>query len=451
MYKPPENSNRVKAITSQFENNVNETKIQTKPPLRKSRTLQDFKITKRENQEEKIPPRHIETKNSQQALSRQLSDPTKRNIKRSPAFRLDKTTESCTRIVQNKTLYLEKIVKANNNRDETVKSQPKLEETTVSELCKKFNVNSTTNKPDNVPFLYSEPLPKSQRNKQFHNASTLKISDYCKNVSNVNNADNNVPNYGSLNVKKNLDNITDTLKNALKKPLPPGPAPKKPPRTFLHTPNKSHDDHQPTLRADFTKKLSLELQKSPLENKKLKSDPKYMLDKLETVLKSRGVLLRRQVKSGNTTSEDDSDSEKQKLINSRELPTLPYSPAETSPKFNFNCLPSLSCSGSSYATVKESNSSFFVTCKKEEPVYAEPFEYQPDLDERQSDDNSSAIESPTGESAGRRTIRRSVHYASSPVPDVKADEVANNVSENKVQDQVQSNIISTTHVCSSLN
>ncbi|KAB0794941.1 hypothetical protein PPYR_11780 [Photinus pyralis] len=432
MYKPPENSNRVKAITSKFENNVNETKIQTKPPLRKSRTLQDFKVTKRENQGEKITLRHIETKNSQQTLSRQLSDPTKRNIKRSPAFRLDKTPDSSNRIVQNKTLYLEKIVKANNNRDDTAKTQPKLEETTVSELRKKFNVTSPTNKPDNLPFLYSEPVPKSQRNKQFHNASTLKISDHCKNG---NNTENKVPNYGSLNVKKNIDNLTDTLKNALKKPLPPGPAPKKPPRTFLHTPTKSHDDHQPISRADFTKKLSLELQKPPLENKKLKGDPKYMLDKLETALKSRGVLLRRQVKS-DYTSEDDSDSEKQKLINSRELPTLPYTPAETSPKFNFNCLPSLSCSGSNYATVKESNSSFFVTCKKEEPVYAEPFEYQPDLDERQSDDNSSAIESPTGESAGRRTIRRSVHYASSPVPDLKADEGVNNVSDNKVQDQI---------------
>ncbi|KAK5644878.1 hypothetical protein RI129_006178 [Pyrocoelia pectoralis] len=427
MYKPPENSNRVKAIKSKFENNSNENKVQTKPPLRKSRTLQDFKVTKTDNQQEKISQKQIETKNSN-TLSRQLSDPTKRNIKRSPAFRLDKSSESCTRIVQNKTRYLEKVVKANNNRDEIVKtSQPKSEENTFFELRKKFNASPIppiTNKQDNITFLYSEPVPKLQRNKpkDLHNASTLKISDYCKNDSKIivndNSLSRNDTNYGSLNIKKNLDNLTDSLKNALKKPLPPGPAPKKPPRTFLHTPKKSTDDTQPLhLSTDFTKKLNLELQKNAPEGKKTKSDPKYMLDKLETALKSKGVLLRRQLKGG-TTSDDDSDNEKQKLLNLRELPTVPshqspYTPSETSPKFNFNCLPSLSCGSSSYATVKESNSSFFVTCKKEEPVYAEPFEYHLDLDEKHSDDNNSAIESPTGGSAGRRTVRRSVHYAQS--------------------------------------
>lgn len=60
--------------------------------------------------------------------------------------------------------------------------------------------------------------------------------------------------------------LTDTLKKALKQPLPAGPPPKKPPRTFLFTPS------QPDL-------IKIEKRK----------DTKQMLEKLEQVLQEREI------------------------------------------------------------------------------------------------------------------------------------------------------------------
>ncbi|KAF5308702.1 hypothetical protein FQR65_LT06063 [Abscondita terminalis] len=443
MYKPPENSNRVKIIKSKFENNANDVKPIAKPLLRKSKTLQDFSVTSSSIRQEKLQANQknkIENKNNPQTLSRQLSDPTKRNIKRTPAFRLDKSSDTNAGFVQNKTRYLEKFSK-NTHLQEDIKEGAIIDNNNFSNILNKFNANTSVpvindNGKDtsNVKLLYSEPVPKSQRTNEkkaldedvlnVYNATTLKISEsHSKNIKT------------NVHAKKEIIDITltDTLKNALKKPLPKGPAPKKPPRTFLHSTN--NNIKLTHLTPDFTKKLNLELQKNvPSVTKKTKSDPKYMLDKLENVLRNKGVL-RKNLKTD--LSEDESDNDKFIV---RDLPTIPAfqstSSPEVSPKFNLSCLPSLSCSNSEYAAVKEPNSSFFVDCK-EEPVYAEPFEYQLDVEQRNCHGNNGAIENVAGESAsGRATIRRSVHYASSPVPDVKIDEGSNHVSDVKVQDQM---------------
>ncbi|KAF5273930.1 hypothetical protein FQA39_LY01045 [Lamprigera yunnana] len=422
MYKPPENSNRVKAIKIKFESNTTENTILPKPPLRKSRTLQDFSVPSKHIQE-KAQINKSDVKNTQQGLSRQLSDPTKRNIKRTPAFRLDRTSESSAGFMQNKTRYLEKIAKNNNHTHD----ENKTETNTFSNIRNKFNVKpsitikhkdkESRDPSPNLKFLYSEPIPKSQRNKSppldditdIHHIATLKISETktVKEIAEI------------ISLKKIEDeSLTDTLKVALRKPLPKGPAPKKPPRTFLHSPNNTelklvHSN----ITVDFAKKLNTDLQKnltSPRDSKKSRSDPKYMLDKLENALKGKGVL-RKSRKSD--LSEDESDNEKYKF-NFRDLPALPSSPSapSSSPdsphKFNLNCLPSLSCSNSQYTAVKEPNSSFFVTCTKEEPVYAEPFEYQLDVGQKNCHSNASAIENVVADSSNTKaSVRRSVHYA----------------------------------------
>ncbi|KAF5303869.1 hypothetical protein FQR65_LT18925 [Abscondita terminalis] len=249
MYKPPENSNRVKIIKSKFENNANDVKPIAKPLLRKSKTLQDFSVTSSSIRQEKLQANQknkIENKNNPQTLSRQLSDPTKRNIKRTPAFRLDKSSDTNAGFVQNKTRYLEKFSK-NTHLQEDIKEGAIIDNNNFSNILNKFNANTSVpvindNGKDtsNVKLLYSEPVPKSQRTNEkkaldedvlnVYNATTLKISEsHSKNIKT------------NVHTKKEIIDITltDTLKNALKKPLPKGPAPKKPPRTFLHSTNNN--------------------------------------------------------------------------------------------------------------------------------------------------------------------------------------------------------------------
>lgn len=522
MYRPPENANRVKAIKSKFENSAVDTKSFTKAPLRKSKTLQDFNIrsvhtdTPQNKVQKFISDCNTDidnrTQNTQTSLSRQLSDPAKRNIKRTPAFRLDRNVlsdktgdQKNARLLHNKSRYsklgkLDNVTQEANN--ENVNFKEYLSKTKIngigqtktinfSDIRNKFNgenQQNVSNKPTSInsngdknqdvthqnktddsnkteesvlKYLYSEPLPKSQRAKvdnknedvDVYNSSTLKLSESPKRVEHVSDDEShyssrnfirNTPAYGSLRAKKshedlpslsneNGNGLTDTLKNALKKPLPSGPAPKKPPRTFLHSPNKpdSNSEISPlNLDKDFTKKLNTELQKNIGGKKTNKGDPKYMLDKLETVLKSKGILSRKP--KPETTSEEDSDNEKNKLkfLNLRDLPNIPTTTSsqtlsnlfynttpETSPKFNFNCLTSLGCVTSTYEAVKEPNSSFFVTSKREEPVYAEPFEYQVDVERRVKTESNKdgAMDSNEGVSASMKTIRRSLHYAVSEI------------------------------------
>lgn len=245
--------------------------------------------------------------------------------------------------------------------------------------------------------------------------------------------------------------ITDTIKRALTKPLPAGPAPKKPPRTFLHSP-KEEVSPEPKensaweknishlhLGKVFKKKLNSSLKKNiDIQNEagssrsrtnskskddssgqsesnssnttpKSKSDPKYMLDKLENALRGNRIRLKRQAKTD--TSEEECEDEKSDSFRKKSLTNLytanPSSANANSQKFNLNCLTSsFDCTktNSVYEKIKEPNSCFFIGEKTEEPVYAIPFEFPIDV-------NKETEESlPEPEMDSGKSVRNSLYY-----------------------------------------
>lgn len=322
MYRPPENANRVQAIRSIFESKEVTAKLQGPPRLvSKSKTELDIRYSK-----------------CHQNLNRQLSDPSKRNIKRTPAFRLDKNAI----IEKNSSRYH---LKAKNDCDKA-----KHEDPTFSDTSSKSNRNQsdsekmTSTNVKNISFLYAQPIPKALRIAKCDTVSSECDENFCNNET--------------LKLKDDNVSLTDTLKSALKKPLPAGPAPKKPPRTFLHSPQTPKTSPKPP---------------SEISQKRGKGDPKYMLDKLENMLRTNQ---RRTKKSDSVTSGEDSDDNS---LTALFPPRNPLNTSNTLPsngRFNLNCLNALGCGVSDYERVKEPTSSFFVDCQKEEPVYAEPFQFK---------------------------------------------------------------------------
>lgn len=235
--------------------------------------------------------------------------------------------------------------------------------------------------------LYSEPIPKALRALQrnncedndflLHNKNTLKLEEKHTKIETAQNV--------ITILKDQQTNGSDTIKNALKRPLPPGPAPKKPPRTFQHSPqSQSKCDTLPVSKSDpniaslkldkeFTNRLNLSMEKKLQSPQKAKKDPKYMLEKLENALKNNKIKLRRQAKLDYNSEDEDINVKNvtKSLCNSPQLKRTNHTPNQM---FG-NCLPSLSCSKNTYARIKEPNSSFFVSSVNDEPVYAEPFQY----------------------------------------------------------------------------
>lgn len=439
MYKPPINTNRVKYMRSKFENNETENtdfKLINSITNRKPKTINNLQLDKKCNEEIKrnvVLKRDntsIDLKTNQTVLARQLSDPlNKCNIKRTPAFRLEKNPSTHK---AHKSNFLESKIKIfdqrlNQNCDNDANFNIKLNNSTVS--CDKANTaKSPEEKLDdiikqhdsneevcyaNIKYLYAEPIPKAFRHKNtitnndhdtiknnlddIHKTTTLKLQD----ISNENEKNNSITKQKSKLIKtKAIDlcefetfNLTETLKTALKRPLPTGPAPKKPPRTFLHSPkaDRSPENDMPlienlNLSESFTKELNKSLKKSLLTNgtktkTKSKNDPMYMLNKLENALKNNKIRLKRQAKFDNTSGEEsDSDvkSEQALLSNSNS------SSSTSNHIFNLNCLSALTCTNTKYERIKEPNSSFFLKCD-EEPVYAIPFENSIDLNESTTD------------------------------------------------------------------
>lgn len=456
MYKPPQNSNRVKSIRNRFENIDNKTKSPDRNITRNGyRNNLNNSPKKTEKLSENVEP------SGRHALQRQYSDPLKRNIKRTPAFRVDKNMEKNSDFQRNcfnrSALFENKVkqfsaVKSNcdnnsnianskksdlnkcNNKNKTeakfsknVNSKPILTLTKSKSshefqyIRSKFDRGFTNNvkdknisnfKDDNdsednfvsseclkgidLSLLYTEPVPKSLRTKNFnetilnnekpdgkinsaYTTSTLKLGEKIP-VSEV-----EVP-----ATRSRLDDLTDTLKIALKKPLPIGPAPKKPPRTFQHShsddgTNNTENIEKNTSFLHLAKEVEKKLIVKP-KNSPRKADPKYMLNKLENALRNNKLRMKREVKIDiSTTSGEDSDDSllfrsKTESKTNRTLPRLPSDMSDLGDNatFNLNCLNGLGCTNSNYEKIKEPNSSFFIGSADEEPVYAEPFHYRKD-------------------------------------------------------------------------
>ncbi|XP_066253310.1 DENN domain-containing protein 2A-like [Euwallacea similis] len=530
MYRPPQNCNRVKSIKNKFENieNQSQTPVTKAPPtknnLRVERNLplserarlNQLTTTPKENpKESKVKPLAAHP-----TLVKQLSDPQKCNIKRTPAFRVDKHSEILLdkqeQFKRNdplqRTLFETKVKQFNNvkSSDNKVERQCRDNEACSSKVPLSSDLNYTpeiifcdsssasiltynssflhshcaedmSNKsvgcsinktdlydlksfkkplliksksshdfhsirskfsssccermtenlpvsPRNVPtiekhkekpviygtdldesailkninlsLLYTEPIPKSLRNKQPSESSSSnaesplfkpKIKDiYTKSTLQLTDVDKKV---FLETLKKALSQDlpggwTDSLKVALKKPLPDGPAPKKPPRTFQHCGdqilNVYSKENPPFL--NVTKEMD---RKNVGKKNGRRNDPKYMLNKLEMALKNNKLKTRKQQKVdvSTTSGEDSDDSLLFRSKSSRNLPKPPsgfHTPkVETDKNSNgfsdfllgdLNCFNnSFGCGNPAYQRIKEPNSSFFVERPKD-PIYAEPIQ-----------------------------------------------------------------------------
>lgn len=348
------------------------------------------KFEQKENTENSVQEPPEQRTKTLPSLSRQLSDPVK--VKRTPAFRSDQ--KPFQRGNANATSYREKktVLKVSDkpsnvnllrkhfdSKDDLPKRRiiPKaLNERSNSSA--EIILNRCANHRDyvNITALYTEPIPKNQRPNAIHNMTTLKISDKSNKteVLNVQNAHNSTAISDDINYK--LEALSDTLKSALKKPLPSGPAPQKPPRTFMHqsstTSPVTSQTNSPVMvnnaRKDFAAKLNVNLQKSltlKANNNHSRSnntsitkpDPKYMLDKLENALKTNRIK-----KNARPVNSDD-----------RRLQDLN---AQTSrSKLNLNCLHSLNCTNNTYERLPDLNNGNSSNKRGDEPVYAEPFAF----------------------------------------------------------------------------
>lgn len=446
MYKPPINSNRVKYMRSKFENNevtnagngdvrLNNAVIQSR-----QKTI-NCQLDKKCNALAKRECSSFDLKTKQPLLSRQLSDPlNKCNIKRTPAFRLEKNPSTHkshkSNFLENKIKIFDQRLKPDcDNNDENVHTTSKNNLTKKnclrdvksvdSSFDNKFSKKTAEEKLDdiiklsddnedisyaNLKFLYAEPIPKAYRHKNtttpsennvdnsthdesllndtddIHQSSTLKLTDAPSNDSQRQRPKllrTKAIDLSDSEIEFKTVDLTDTLKNALKRPLPSGPAPKKPPRTFVHSPktNQSPENEDVTLdktichlklNKSFTNELNTSLQKCLLETAKTKpkskNDPMYMLNKLEHALRNNKIRLKKQKKLENTSGEE-SDCDQQLLSNTN----TNSSNSSHGNMFNLNCLSALTCSNTTYERIKEPNSSFFVK-SGEEPVYAIPFQ-----------------------------------------------------------------------------
>ncbi|XP_060528644.1 uncharacterized protein LOC132703415 isoform X2 [Cylas formicarius] len=443
MYKPPQNSNRVKSIRSKFE------EIENKKATDPVNLLNNKTIATSLKPSLKQKKQNSAEASNKQVLNRQWSDPARRNVKRTPAFRLDKNSESnCdyNRGVYNRNTLLENKIKQFNNvgkncdagknmiqksvvsddkfsntvnatRPILFKSKSSLnfqynnedhKEQQISKISKIDNSDNVLLEGLDLSLLYTEPIPKFLRHVKkikeavevhqngidnIYNKSTLKLTDK-KEVLN------------SLRETDLSAGLTNSLKSALAKPLPCGPAPKKPPRTFQHplglvSPNNSQKNTTFLLEKTNEEKIvnsKIVANQIPVPKKLEKSDPKYMLNKLENALKNNKLRVRRQenIEIYSTSGEDSDESILFSSKSSCALTKLPHTHRTTPTKCckpqmsesllgSFNCFNGRSCTKPPYARIKEPSSSFFVSEDNIlEPLYAEPCHLRKDSNQDQT-------------------------------------------------------------------
>lgn len=401
MYKPPQNTNRVQSLKNKFEN------------LEKNKT--DNIGNGCGNNLNKYLEKAIQNRKTD--LQIQVSEPLKRNIKRTPAFRVDRSfseNSGLPKKCSNPSILLKDRLKqygaGKNNCDNSLNNCNK-HDTTVNEESEitthhKFNsshdLQAVGEKFDNppeqgeikcaqqinfsacdtqncvdktLPMLYTEPIPKALRNKNVTKQTVIEQSCDVYNISSLscNEFTGKTENITSSKL------LTDTLKVALKKPLPAGPAPKKPPRTFQHVQNncdmKKNNSFLHLMnssdRGGHTRPRSVHK----------KTDPKYMLNKLENALRNNRLHAKQQYKNDIcTTSGEDSDDSllsKSKFNKLRPKLSSESSDSVNTSTFNFNCLGIMNCSRSEYEKINEPSSSFFVD-NINEPIYVEPYHFLQD-------------------------------------------------------------------------
>lgn len=356
MYRQPTNKHRVLAMKDKFENRITNSTVPNN-----SATFTDNKNN--------IPQKVVLNNNNATTecnnanivpyLPKQMNGSPKRVVKRSEAFRRDKnSTDSSPSFQRNFALRTSYRTK------------------NIDDKIKLFDNNEPLQRSESFSDLYSKPRKKGNLN-ETKSLSLESKNDKCDNESRSNEVDAFKHVDKLLNIKVETRSLQETFKDALKKPLPSGPAPSKPPRTFLYSP------HSDTIK-------SKQIHEKPPINKAtstkfVKSDPKYMLDKLETALRNNRMKFKRQERIESSFTSEEEESPKFDKKNSLRLKEA-------------NCKVNLAFEdksedilASTFKPAEESRKE-----KKWEPIYAEPFHHN------------------QTEMIGK-TNRNSLYYMSSPV------------------------------------
>lgn len=363
MYKPPQNTNRVQSLKNKFESL--ESKKSHVPSKQNENNL-----IRSTNQE--LP-----------TLQRQISDPLKMNIKRTPAFRVEKSIvenglQRCcldkSDILESK-MRLYTTIKNNCDNSNSLEKNDERKEVTSDKLtgssktCKNYHkLQSISEKHksfdndslqlNNVAFevengerimsnLYTQPIPKALRSNFIHNNREKELCD--------------INTHGKFEENENISSelLTDTIKIALKKPLPQGPAPRKPPRTFQHFQKQSDTKNNFSVVLPSIKNIERgSNSKNEMKNKK--TDAKYMLNKLEYALKNNRLNVKQQYKKTDMTANSGEDSDDGILCQhdfTRARHDSYNNEENLNSTFNLNCLRLMNCSKSE--------------CEINQPIYDE--------------------------------------------------------------------------------
>lgn len=193
--------------------------------------------------EDTLKPLKEIKENVEMRLNRHTNDPIKRSsIKRSPAFRVGDKSNNTNNNLNNNNL--------NNNNNN-----------------KKRNDNCKTSKTNKMTAA-TTPNTNGKHTEVISNEFCEKFDDFLKRCD-------------TDQQKLNESGLTDTLKAFLRQPLPSGPPPKKPPRTFIDSPNVRDNNHKSMLQHESN---SDEHSKTEIQSNNRNNELQQKIDLLETQL-----------------------------------------------------------------------------------------------------------------------------------------------------------------------
>lgn len=281
--KPNENGTKIDIIKQKFERKI------SRDNNTNNRSDDDNDDDQKERLRRSLSTSPVKDKrNLKLNVTRQFSSPASKNIKRTPAFRGDKLMrtknlnspikEKINSIVDHNVKLFEETpeygkignVKKKNTAESTVRTTVISRQKNISPMYTNLDDDFlptilTRNNNDNLMNDESNGYMQIKNTKDDNNNEKL-IDNVIKNYRIDNSNDLSIKN--TENIETRLE-LTDSLKAALKAPLPTGPAPKKPPRTFAHSPltrkyqNNNYDDdnnqRSSWLHEEFTKKISIDV------------------------------------------------------------------------------------------------------------------------------------------------------------------------------------------------
>jgi len=370
-YYPYHSQNRVENIKKKFENASNSDEDKEKSPNNaktvtlpsNSKLLQELKALNINRDKYSSVQSNSETDTNFEKTETIKSE-GKVLIRRSPAFRREKLVgKSSTSIIKPKPIGYNDVEKTKNSLafKSSENSNVKSEINDKSNFKQFRRSNTDSNLLKNCELKNVNDKVNTVRSTLISRQTNLLGQSQDKSNKNEVN-DKILAQYSVVNKKsprKNDDikegkecelKLTDSIKLALSSPLPKGPPPKKPPRTFLHTQNiqnhnESSNESKPVKPSDENPKLKLKL------------------EELEKIVRTHDIRSHTTVPRQNF--KDELEKKLNKMPETKEQRQLPNSPSD---KENIkSCLQSLNCASvkgcvdmHTYDKLLEKQSEFFV-------------------------------------------------------------------------------------------